>query len=550
MRRLNSSSLRAITSSVEMEFSKLQARSAFLPPHKTQLPPRLNFKNPPSSRSNCVAISAAIVLTSVIFYFCFVAWGLLLSARFPKAYGVVIDAGSTGSRIHVFEYVDTSGSKRIPHVRFNANNAASIKTKPGLSNFASSPERAGDSLRELLDFAKENVPLKQRKVTKIYLMATAGLRRLDHSTQERILESCRRILRYSGFLFRDDWASIITGPDEGIFAWVAANYALGTLGDDPKNTVGIIELGGASAQVTFVPQVAPPPEFLQTMQLGGVTYKLYSHSFLHFGQEAAMEALFKDMISGNIKSSLASEDIGAVINPCTPRGYTVNSKEFLSLHANSVRVSSSMISQGNFSECKNMAIALLRKGQDDCLYQHCRIGSTYIPELEGRFFATENFFYTSQFFGLASKASLADLARAGQRYCDDEWADILERHSNIEKEDLLKYCFSSAYIVALLNESLGVSMNDERIRFTNQVGAVPLDWALGAFILRATEGLSPSTGFWFFDEDSLSFFSLLVILSLVGFAGWSLLKWRKPHLKTIYDLEKGRYIVTSSRGPR
>lgn len=41
----------------------------------------------------------------------------------------------------------------------------------------------------------------------------------------------------------------LTGIDEGIYAWVAANYALGTLGGDPQETTGIVELGGASAQV-------------------------------------------------------------------------------------------------------------------------------------------------------------------------------------------------------------------------------------------------------------------------------------------------------------
>ena len=39
------------------------------------------------------------------------------------------------------------------------------------------------------------------------------------------------------------------GSDEGVYAWVVANYALGTLGGDPQETTGIIELGGASAQV-------------------------------------------------------------------------------------------------------------------------------------------------------------------------------------------------------------------------------------------------------------------------------------------------------------
>lgn len=41
----------------------------------------------------------------------------------------------------------------------------------------------------------------------------------------------------------------VLGSDEGTYAWVAANYALGTLGGDPLQTTGIIELGGASAQV-------------------------------------------------------------------------------------------------------------------------------------------------------------------------------------------------------------------------------------------------------------------------------------------------------------
>ena len=36
-----------------------------------------------------------------------------------------------------------------------------------------------------------------------------------------------------------------------MYAWVVANYALGALGGDPLETSGIIELGGASAQVLF-----------------------------------------------------------------------------------------------------------------------------------------------------------------------------------------------------------------------------------------------------------------------------------------------------------
>lgn len=43
----------------------------------------------------------------------------------------------------------------------------------------------------------------------------------------------------------------IAGAEEGIYAWIAANYAIGTLGGNPKDATGIVELGGASAQVLF-----------------------------------------------------------------------------------------------------------------------------------------------------------------------------------------------------------------------------------------------------------------------------------------------------------
>lgn len=43
-----------------------------------------------------------------------------------------------------------------------------------------------------------------------------------------------------------------SGQDEGVYAWVAANYALGTLGGDRQETTGIVELAGSSVQVLFI----------------------------------------------------------------------------------------------------------------------------------------------------------------------------------------------------------------------------------------------------------------------------------------------------------
>lgn len=150
----------------------------------------------------------------------------------------------------------------------------------------------------------------------------------------------------------------------------------------------------------------------------------------------------------------------------------------------------------------SFTFVLMVDSADECVYEKCAIGSTFVPRLSGKFFATENFFYTSQvfriylsisiaielqengfvehlclkahvfvfslgymadqFFGLVPKATLADFQHAGVQYCEDNWRTLQQKHEGVSKEDLLKYCFSSAYIVAFLHDSLGVPMDDER----------------------------------------------------------------------------------------
>lgn len=86
-----------------------------------------------------------------------------------------------------------------------------------------------------------------------------------------------------------------------------------------------------------------------------------------------------------------------------------------------------------------------------------------------------------------------------------------------------------------------------RIRVATQVGSIPLDWALGAFILQSTSELDIGHTGWIsaiISDGSPTLLSVIFIFAILLFTVWSLSKWRKPQLKTIYDLEKGRYIVT------
>ena len=86
-----------------------------------------------------------------------------------------------------------------------------------------------------------------------------------------------------------------------------------------------------------------------------------------------------------------------------------------------------------------------------------------------------------------------------------------------------------------------------RIGYANQVGDIPLDWALGAFILQSTTNLEAEHSDWIttvVSDESPTLLSLVVILIILMFTVWSISKCKKPQLKMIYDLEKGRYIVT------
>ncbi|KAL2510151.1 putative apyrase 6 [Forsythia ovata] len=454
------------------------------------------FRSPYSKQSNPtsrILLYSSISIAVILFcYFLFFSSKIRQNTK----YGVVIDGGSTGTRIHVFKYEVRNGNLVLD---FTEKGLVSMKVNPGLSSYTEEPERAGAAVAELVEFAKKNVPREGRGEAEIRLMATAGMRLLKKEDQERILDVCRRVLRGSGFRFRDDWATVISGSDEGLYAWVVANYALGTLGGDPAKTTGIIELGGASAQVTFVSNEPMPPEYSQKVKFGNFTYNLYSHSLLQFGQNVALELLRASLVSRGQETGIESLQRGKPMDPCTPRGYS-HDKESWKDSPNSVveknRYLSALLPNGNYSECRSASLKLLQKGKDRCSYQSCYIGSTFMPKLQGKFLATENFFYTSKFFGLAPRAFLSDLLAAGQQFCEEDWSKLKKKYHSLDEEDLHRYCFSSAYIVALLHDSLGIALDDDRVGYANQVQNIPLDWALGAFILQSAAELDLQPSNW------------------------------------------------------
>uniref|UniRef100_A0A3B4ZTT3 nucleoside diphosphate phosphatase n=1 Tax=Stegastes partitus TaxID=144197 RepID=A0A3B4ZTT3_9TELE len=163
-------------------------------------------------------------------------------------YGIMFDAGSTGTRVHIFKFqMESRETPRLDHETFRA-------IKPGLSAYADEPQKCADGILELLQVAKSNVPPSSWNSTPLVLKATAGLRLLPGEKAQHLLDTVRALFLESPFLSRDDSVSIMDGTDEGISAWITVNFLTGGLHGARSPTVGMLDLGGGSTQITFSPQ--------------------------------------------------------------------------------------------------------------------------------------------------------------------------------------------------------------------------------------------------------------------------------------------------------
>ncbi|KAF7486587.1 Hypothetical predicted protein [Marmota monax] len=232
-------------------------------------------------------------------------------------YGIMFDAGSTGTRVHVFQFAQPPGeTPTLTHETFKA-------LKPGLSAYADDVEKSAQGIQELLDVAKQEIPFDFWKVTPLVLKATAGLRLLPGEKAHKLLQKVKEVFKASPFLVGDDCVSIMNGTDEGVSAWITVNFLTGSLKTPGRSSVGMLDLGGGSTQITFLPRVegtlqASPPGHLTALQMFNRTYKLYSYSYLGLGLMSARLAILggvegkpvkdgKDLVSPCLSPSFKGE---------------------------------------------------------------------------------------------------------------------------------------------------------------------------------------------------------------------------------------------------
>ena len=88
-------------------------------------------------------------------------------------YAVVIDAGSSGSRVRVYRWPDRIGGTRVETSGIEVMHPQ-LKLQPGLSKQVDEMSNVREHIKKLIVNASQHVPPRHHKITPIYFMATAG----------------------------------------------------------------------------------------------------------------------------------------------------------------------------------------------------------------------------------------------------------------------------------------------------------------------------------------------------------------------------------------
>jgi len=245
-----------------------------------------------------------------------------------EEHAIVFDAGSTGTRIHIFTFsIETRkklNGEKYPSITLKSEHFKSIT--PGLSSYAEDPSQAAESIKPLLEFADSVVDEDLRQNTSISVMATAGLRLLPDEQSNAIIKHVGNLINKLDKPYKttENSIQILDGTLEGIFSWVTINFLLKRI-NNPKKSVAVLDLGGGSTQITFSPTLDDtfrfsPETFLTKRKILGQDEYLYTHSYLGSGLMATRKEILIESINSK-KQNLKQENVN-LTHPCFPVGQT------------------------------------------------------------------------------------------------------------------------------------------------------------------------------------------------------------------------------------
>lgn len=408
--------------------------------------------------------------------------------------GMMIDAGSGGSRLHVYQWSPRIFDIIPPPLSFPSSNEKwTGRMAPGVATFSTDLAGIRGHLYPLIDFAKSVLSEYEEIYSSfpIFFKATGGMRELSYFDRERVLKQVRLLLSdktFNPFYFRDDFARVISGEEEAIYSWCASNFLFGNLLTSSSgtgavvspinNTYGTLDLGGSSTQIAFFAPDQDIMEGLFKLQIGAQKHwNVYAKSFLQFGINSARRRFFDNIIDEYYREHKKKDPAVApkALSYCFHSGYSERVISSLD-KVSTIEIEGPAVPAGDqFDRCYSEVLPLLFKSNPshspfaisssycDLVYHgQCSVGGAYQPALPsgkfGNFIGTSSYTYPWKFLILPSTASMNDLKAKASVICSMSFEQIqryYEQHNlNLNKDKLSDYmpyyCFLSAYTYALL----------------------------------------------------------------------------------------------------
>lgn len=389
------------------------------------------------------------------------------------------------------------------------------------------------------------------------------MRLLPLKQQDAILNQvCRYFRSFSNFKLDDAGdlgpcgrsVRIITGEQEGAYGWIAVNYLMDGFSTNPdsQQTLGFLDMGGASTQIAFEPSI--DSKNLQDVRLRllngkDINHRVFVTTWLGYGTNQARQRYVGQIIEQFEANRKGQNDV--VTDPCLPKSLQRTEKPVNPNTTNEHSLSSHILTGGgNFTQCLEQTAPLLNKDAP-CLEKPCLFGGKYVPSIDfsvSQFVGVSEYWYSSEHvFGLGGAYDFVQYGRAASEFCMQEWDTIVARHdklrkagqvegdgevekdgkvvgtgdwsSEVELARLQLLCFKAAWIVNVLHEGLGLprivdpggnstdksaihkvdenakskGLGRPSFQSADTVGDTAISWTLGKIVLEASKEIEPSS---------------------------------------------------------
>ncbi len=424
-------------------------------------------------------------------------------------YVLMIDAGSTGSRIHVYKFNNCGPTPELESELFKQTKKIEGQSS-GLSAYKDNPDAAAHSLDILMDEAMKAVPDKLKGCTPVAVKATAGLRLTGPEKSQKILDAVRNHLE-TNYPFpvlskEENGVAIMDGTDEAIYAWITVNYLLGKIGGpDHSETAAVLDLGGGSTQIVFEPSFKGLPaggmpekladgDHKYDLDFGGRKFSLYQHSHLGYGLQSAREAIFAVLVDDVYQTNKEKSDSRAwmdkpIVNPCFSAGMAKVVKVVMPEdHALTGTLEFNMTgpAASSAAQCRRLAERILKKDAQ-CKMTPCSFNGVHQPSI-AKTFANEDIYFLSYFYdrmevlGMPESFTIREMHDLASTVCGGEQAwNVFSSlpHALEELRTRPEHCMDLNFQMALTHTGYEMPI-DREVRMAKKIKDNELGWCLGA----------------------------------------------------------------------